>query len=803
MVNRPIHLANKAADLVGKMSLEEKASLCSGQNFWQLKSIERLGLPRVMLTDGPHGLRKQAGDADHLGLNSSVPATCFPTAVALAASWDRDLLHEVGVALGQECNAEDVAVLLGPGVNIKRHPVAGRNFEYFSEDPLVSGECAAAMINGVQSQGVGTSLKHYAVNNREADRMVVDTIVDERTLREIYLTAFEIAVKKSAPWTLMCAYNRVNGSYCSEHEKLLNEILRDEWGFEGIVVTDWGAQNDRVKGLAAGLDLEMPGSAGVNDAKIVSAVASEVLDVEILDQAARRIVQVILASTNDVVDKGSVDLNVNHELAEKAALASMVLLKNDGDVLPFKKTGRLAVIGGFAEAPRYQGAGSSMVNPYRLDTAFDAFRDYLGLEGEVLYAEGFDPKSAELNTDLIDDAVRTARAADHVIVMGGLPSRFEAEGFDRQDLDMPQQINDLIDAVVAANPNTAVVLCNGAPVEMPWINKVPCVLEAHLAGQAGANALPRLIFGEVSPSGKLAETFPIAMADCPSDSWFRDHPKRVVYREGLNVGYRFFDTHDVPVLFPFGHGLSYASFEYEDLQISAVSEQEPVAFTLAVDITNTSAIEAAEVVQIYVGKSDSKIRRPAKELRDFGKVLLAPGQTKRLTFELEERAFSFYDVKSSDWRIESGAYEIHIGASVSDIRLTGTVTVEAQDAWGEQVPVGKELAISDAELTAMGTYVPDPEPVRPFHANSTLGDIRQTWLGARIHKVALKQSEDMIGSDGAPEIVALRDHVLEGMPLRNFVSMSNGAVSMKMLEVLIHALNGEYLAAGRRFFSGS
>jgi beta-glucosidase len=803
MVNRPIHLANKAADLVGKMSLEEKASLCSGQNFWQLKSIERLGLPRVMLTDGPHGLRKQAGDADHLGLNSSVPATCFPTAVALAASWDRDLLHEVGVALGQECNAEDVAVLLGPGVNIKRHPVAGRNFEYFSEDPLVSGECAAAMINGVQSQGVGTSLKHYAVNNREADRMVVDTIVDERTLREIYLTAFEIAVKKSAPWTLMCAYNRVNGSYCSEHEKLLNEILRDEWGFEGIVVTDWGAQNDRVKGLAAGLDLEMPGSAGVNDAKIVSAVASEVLDVEILDQAARRIVQVILASTNDVVDKGSVDLNVNHELAEKAALASMVLLKNDGDVLPFKKTGRLAVIGGFAEAPRYQGAGSSMVNPYRLDTAFDAFRDYLGLEGEVLYAEGFDPKSAELNTDLIDDAVRTARAADHVIVMGGLPSRFEAEGFDRQDLDMPQQINDLIDAVVAANPNTAVVLCNGAPVEMPWINKVPCVLEAHLAGQAGANALPRLIFGEVSPSGKLAETFPIAMADCPSDPWFRDHPKRVVYREGLNVGYRFFDTHDVPVLFPFGHGLSYASFEYEDLQISAVSEQEPVAFTLAVDITNTSAIEAAEVVQIYVGKSDSKIRRPAKELRDFGKVLLAPGETKRLTFELEERAFSFYDVKSSDWRIESGAYEIHIGASVSDIRLTGTVTVEAQDAWGEQVPVGKELAISDAELTAMGTYVPDPEPVRPFHANSTLGDIRQTWLGARIHKVALKQSEDMIGSDGAPEIVALRDHVLEGMPLRNFVSMSNGAVSMKMLEVLIHALNGEYLAAGRRFFSGS
>jgi beta-glucosidase len=601
----------------------------------------------------------------------------------------------------------------------------------------------------------------------------------------------------------MCAYNRVNGSYCSEHERLLNEILRDEWGFEGIVVTDWGAQNDRVKGLAAGLDLEMPGSAGVNDAKIVSAVASEVLDVEVLDQAARRIVQIILASTNDAVGKSPVDLNANHELAERAALASMVLLKNDGDVLPFKRSGRLAAIGGFAEAPRYQGAGSSMVNPYRLDCAFDAFRDYLGLDGEVLYAEGFDPTSAELNTDLIDDAVRTARAADHVIVMGGLPSRFEAEGFDRQDLGMPQQINDLIEAVVAANPNTAVALCSGAPVDMPWIDKVPCVLEAYLPGQAGANALPRLIFGEVSPSGKLAETFPIAMTDCPSHRWFRDHPKRVVYREGFNVGYRFFDTHDVPVLFPFGHGLSYASFEYSELQISQVSEQEPVAFTVAVDITNTGAIEAAEVVQIYVGKSDSKIRRPAKELRDFGKVLLAPGETKRLKFELEERAFSFYDVKSSDWRVESGAYEIYIGASVSDIRLTGTVTVEAQDAWGEQVPVGEELAMSDAELIAMGTHVPDPEPVRPFHANSTLGDIRQTWLGSRIHKVALKQSEDMIGSDGAPEIVALRDHVLEGMPLRNFVSMSNGAVSMKMLEVLIHALNGKYLAAGRSFFLGS
>lgn len=791
----PSNYANKAADLVAQMTLQEKTSMCSGANFWQLKAVKRLGIKRVMVTDGPHGLRKQSGKADHLGLHNSVPATCFPTSVALAASWDCNLLGEVGVALGRECAKEDVAVLLGPGVNIKRHPACGRNFEYSSEDPLLAGECAAALINGVQSQNVGTSIKHFAANNQEQGRMVIDTIVDERTLREIYLTAFEIAVKKSQPWTVMCAYNRLNGEFCSENDRLLNEILRDEWGFKGFVVTDWGAQNDRVDGLAAGLDLEMPGNGGLNDVHIDAAIASGTLSPDILDRAVTRIVQVILAA-QDVQDQDhEVDLEAHHGLAQRVSEESAVLLKNEGALLPFEASGKVAVIGGFAQAPRYQGAGSSLVNPYRLDQPLGAIEAYLTDKAEVAYAQGFDPKTAAPDEALIEEAVRIAKDADKVLLLVGLPASFEGEGSDRTHLRLPDQINRLTQAVLAANPNVAVVLSNGGAIEMPWVDEAPAILDMFLAGQAGAGALPRLIFGDVSPSGKLAETFPIAMDDCASDTHFPGDPKQVVYREGLNVGYRFFSTHDVPVLFPFGHGLSYASFEYGDITLSSrsISDTDEVEVTLSV--TNTGECVAAEVVQIYVRDVESSIQRPDLELRDFVKVRLQPGESKTLTFTLSRRAFTFYDIGSADWQVEAGTFEILAAASVSDIRARASLEVQSDFVSAQGPEIANSISMSDADMAALGKPVPTPDPVRPFHINSTLGDIRGVWLGRKIYEMTMNETKKVMGDDIEDEDTGLGGDFVSGLPLRNLASMSGGKISMRSMETLILTLNGRYLKA--------
>jgi beta-glucosidase len=794
----PAIYANQAADLVGQMTLSEKASLCSGKNFWQLKSIERLGLSRIMVTDGPHGLRKQVGKADHLGLNSSVPATCFPTSSAMAASWDRNLLLKIGEALGAECAKEDVAVLLGPGVNIKRHPTCGRNFEYFSEDPLLSGESAAALINGVQSQNVGTSLKHFAANNQEQSRMVIDTIVDERTLREIYLAAFEIAVKKSQPWTVMCSYNRLDGIYCSEHNRLLNEILRDEWGFEGFVVTDWGAQNNRVEGLSAGLDLEMPGSGRINDQRIVDAVTQGQLPEETVERAAKRIVQVILAAQGVRESDHQVDHDAHHALAQRAAEESAVLLKNDNNVLPFKPTGTLAVIGGFAEEPRYQGGGSSHVNPYRLDRPIDALRTYLDGQAEVIYAQGFDPRLAPVDEDLIVEAVEVARSADQVLILAGLPSAMEAEGADREHLRLPEQINTLIEAVLQANPNAAIALSNGSPVELPWIDQAPAVLELHLAGQAGANALPRLIFGDVSPSGKLAETFPLQMSDCASDPHFPGHPKQVVYREGLNVGYRYFDTLGVPVLFPFGHGLSFSSFDYGELTLSSSSIVDDEPLTASLTITNTGTVEAAEIVQIYVRDKESTLPRPDKELRDFAKVHLKPGESQTLSFTLTRRAFAFYDVASADWQIESGTFEILAAASVADVRSSADLVVNSAFVCADVPQIENQISMTDQDMAALGSPVPEPQPIRPFHVNSTIDDLRYSWLGRRVHKVILSKIRRMSDENDDEETAAIMDSLIRGMPLRNIVAMSGGAISQKSLDALILLMNGQPLAALRR-----
>jgi beta-glucosidase len=794
----PTNYENQAADLVGQMTLEEKASMCSGRNFWQLKAIERLGLSRIMVTDGPHGLRKQAGKADHIGLNDSVPATCFPTSTAMAASWDRGLLTQIGEALGAECAKEDVAVLLGPGVNIKRHPTCGRNFEYFSEDPLLSGECAASLINGVQSQNVGTSLKHFAANNQEQGRMVIDTIVDERTLREIYLTAFEIAVKQSQPWTVMCAYNRLGGTFCSEHDRLLNDILRDEWGFEGFVVTDWGAQNNRVDGLSAGLDLEMPGSGGINDQRIVDAVTEGSLSEETVERAARRIVQLILAAQDARKDAHQVDYDAHHLLAQKAAEESAVLLKNDNNMLPFKPAGTLAVIGGFAESPRYQGGGSSHVNPYRLDRPIDALGAYLEGRADVIYAQGFDPRLAPANEALIAEAVEVARSVDQVLILAGLPSAFEAEGADREHLRMPDQINNLIEAVLQANDNVAIALSNGSPVELPWIDQAPAVLALHLAGQAGANALPGLVFGDISPSGKLAETFPLHMEDCASAPHFPGQPKQVVYREGLNVGYRYFDTHNVPVLFPFGHGLSYSNFDYSALELSASSIADKQPVTASLTVTNTGAVEAAEIIQIYVRDKESTISRPNKELRDFAKVRLRPGESQTLSFTLTHRAFAFYDIASADWQIESGTFEILAASSVADIRSSASLVINSTFDCTELPEIENTVSMTDKDMATLGSPVPIAQTVRPFHENSTIDDLRCSWLGRRVYAVILSKVGRMTDDNDDEETAAIMDNIIKAMPLRNLVAMSGGAISPNALEALIFLTNRQPLSAMRK-----
>ena len=789
----------RAAELVGRMSVDEKAALCSGKTFWHLEANERLGVPSIMLTDGPHGLRKQSTAGDHVGLNASVPATCFPTASALASSWDRDLLRQIGVALGEQCVAEDVAVLLGPGMNIKRHPLCGRNFEYFSEDPLLTGEMAAALVEGLQSEGVGASLKHFAANNQEAARIVVDAIVDERTLREIYLRGFELAVRKAQPWTVMCAYNRLNGVYCSEHEWLLNRVLRDEWGFEGLVVTDWGAANDRVLGIRAGLDLEMPASGGVNDRRLAGAVRAGMLAEEDLDRAATRNVALALAGAGLRERAAALDHDAHHALARRAAAESVVLLKNADDLLPLSPDANVAVIGAFAQTPRYQGAGSSQVTPTRIDCAFDAIRA-VASGSPPTYAAGYDPVRSARDDALIAEAVAAAEAASVAVVFAGLPGIYESEGFDREHMRLPEQHDRLIEAVCAANPNTVVVLSNGAPVEMPWVAAPGAIVEGYLGGQAGGAAVAEVLFGIVNPSGKLAETFPLRQSDVPADRWFPGSGRQVQYREGLYVGYRYFDSAGVPVLFPFGHGLSYTTFEYANLAFSSAGFEQGGRLDVTFDLTNTGDRDGSEVVQLYVHHLESSVYRPAQELRAFTRVRLAAGKTERVTLTLDDSAFSFYDTRGGRWAVEAGDVEVRIGASSRDIRLTGRQPIRSSHApvagKGRSGPqlTSSGLEVSDAVFGDMlGRPVPPPEPSRPYHVNSTITEIAETWLGRQIQRRVARQFQRMLGVTDLDETNArMFEEMAHNMPLRSLVLFSRGRLGFRAVDALLAALNGRF-----------
>ncbi len=792
-MKQPSEFAGKAQKLVAQMSIEAKASLMSGSSFWDLQPVEEFGLGKVMVSDGPHGLRKQGAKSDHMGLSAAVPATCFPTAVTLASSWDVALIREVGAAIGRECMAESVSVLLAPGVNIKRSPLCGRNFEYYSEDPYQAGEMASAFVGGVQSTGVGTSLKHFAVNNQEAQRMVVDTLVDPRSLFEIYLPAFETTVKQVQPWTLMCAYNRFNGVYCSENETLLTDILRDRWGFKGLVVTDWGAVNDRVRGVAAGLELEMPSTGGVNDRQVAAAVQEGRLQEAHLDRAASRVTELILAAQNNATAL-EVDFKAHHALARKAAAEGAVLLKNEANVLPLTPKDSVALIGAFAKTPRYQGAGSSQVNATQIDTPLALWREKLG-EENVTYAQGFDAELATEDKALIEEAVALAKQAKVAIVMAGLPPLFEAEGFDRAHLRQPAQIENLIEAVAAANPNTVVVLSNGAPIEMPWIDATPAVLEIYLAGQAGAGALVDLVYGEVNPSGKLAETFPLHLEDSPSQQNFATHPRQLVYREGLNVGYRYFTSHDVPVLFPFGHGLSYTKFTYSDAQVLSPWSPDSEQISVSVKVSNSGTLAGAEVVQIYVRDVESIPYRPDRELKAFQKITLQAGETRELEFTLARRAFAYFDIELDDFDVEPGAFDILFAASATDIRQTLRVDLPAGSQRNSS-PLAEApyVVMEDAQLSALGVHVPKADAIKPYHANSTLADIRYHWLGKRVAAAAMDMASAALGQGkDTPVAIKMREEMIMSMRLITVSNMSAGALAGKRFELLLLALNNRWL----------
>ena len=683
-----VHSNEDATASVAGLTLEEKASLTSGASFWWTKGVEHAGIPSVMLTDGPHGLRKQRGSADHLGIGDSVPATCFPPAVGLGSSWDTELAYRVGQALGVESSIEDVAVILGPGANIKRSPLCGRNFEYFSEDPIVSGVMATALVQGTQSTGVGTSLKHFAANNQEHDRMRSSSEIAPRPLREIYLRSFQRVVQDAQPYTVMCAYNRVNGVFASENPFLLTQVLRKEWGFKGLVVSDWGAVNNRVSALAAGMDLEMPSSGGVTDAQIVAAVRDGLLDEAVLDASAGRIAKLARRWQGTARVQGPLDVDAHHALAREAAARSIVLLKNDGGLLPLQGQRSVALIGAFVDQPRYQGAGSSMINPTRIDSLV---HEIVGKAGEdfVFQAPGFTLNGSGDAAALRADAVALAAKNDVAVVFLGLPAAAESEGYDRGHIDLPEVQLELLDAVLEVNPNTVVVLSNGSVVALPFADRVPAILEGWLLGQAGGGAMAEVLYGDVNPSGKLTETIPVRLEDCPAFLNFPGEQGHVHYGEGLFVGYRWYDARKIEVTFPFGHGLSYTTFGYGEAAVSANADGD---LEVRVTVTNTGDRAGREIVQAYTGLASGAVQRPVRELKAFALVALEAGESREVLLTIRRTDLAYWHVRADRWVVEAGAYTVDVAASSRDIRSSTSVDVAGDTVL---LPLDRESSLAE------------------------------------------------------------------------------------------------------------
>ena len=773
--------------LLKKLTLEEKCALLSGAETFKTRGMPEHGIPQIWLSDGPHGLRKQAGESDHLGLNPSVPATCFPTASAVANSWDAALGEEIGAALGEEAAAQEVSVVLGPGLNMKRNPLCGRSFEYFSEDPYLAGKLAAGYIRGIQSKGVAACPKHFAVNSQETRRMASDSIVDERTLREIYLTGFEIAVKEGHPRSIMSSYNLVNGTYANENKHLLMEILRGEWGFDGAVITDWGGSNDHALGVKNGSTLEMPAPGGDSVRELLAAVESGKITESDIDARLSELLPLVF-DTKAALDAAprEFDAAAHHALARRAAEESLVLLKNESSLLPLAAGSKVAVIGDFAKNPRYQGAGSSMVNSTQVDVLLDKLIDSeLNVIG---YQQGFD-RHGKPDAALQKSACELAAQADTVILCMGLDEIAESEGLDRSNLRLAQNQVDLLQAVAAVNLKIVVVLYSGSVVETPWLDNCQALLYAALGGQSGAGAVADALTGKVNPCGKLAETWPLTYADVPSAADFATRRKTVEYREGLYIGYRYFTTAEKAVRFPFGYGMSYTTFAYSDL----AADEQGVSLT----VTNTGSVAGTEIVQLYVAKKDSELFRPAKELKGFARVTLAPGEKQRITITLDDKAFRFWNVKANRWEIEGGEYELLVGASVEDIRLCEKISVHGtaavhpyEDRDLDCYYKGDVLHVSDADFEKLLGH-PIPNGKTKIDRNLTLGELNHArsplgWLVWLVLTILL----DVSYKRGKPDLNILFQY---NMPLRALAKMTNGAISMGMVDGIVMELQGFWI----------
>ncbi|WP_058306123.1 glycoside hydrolase family 3 C-terminal domain-containing protein [Gracilibacillus massiliensis] len=791
----------KYTEIIDKMTLEEKASLMSGKDFWQTENIDRLGINNMFLADGPHGIRKQAEAADHLGLNESIPATCFPTAATVANSWNTELGKEIGSFIGAEAVAQKVNVLLGPGINMKRDPLCGRNFEYFSEDPYHAGKIAASYIQGIQSHGISACVKHFAVNNQEERRMTIDTVVDERTLREIYLTAFEIAVKEGQSKTVMSSYNRLNGEYTNENIHLMQEILRDEWGFDGVVVTDWGGSNDRVAGLIAGNELEMPTTAGETDKEIVKAIYDGIISEDALNVCVDRLLD--LHFTTEKVFEGEVktsfDIEKHHQQAQKAAEESIVLLKNEDNILPLSKDTKIATIGDFAKNPRYQGAGSSIVNPTKLDNTLDIIEE-LPIT-HIGYEQGFE-RYGKRNKKMMNNACQLAENADVVLLYIGLDEATEAEGLDRSNMRLPENQVELLHELHQVNPNIVTILSCGSAIEMPWIDKVKGLVHGYLSGQAGARAIMNVVTGQVNPSGKLAETYPLTYKDTPAYQHFPGKEVSVEYREGLFIGYRYYDSAKVDVRFPFGYGLSYTEFEYSDIDVT----DNQVAFT----IKNVGDYAGAEIAQLYIHSQSDQIFRPEKELKGFTKVFLQPGEARQVTIPFDDKTFRYFNVQSNKWEIESASYDILIGTSSADIKLKDTKLIKGTDApqpyHKAELPSyyhGKVADVKQSEFeTLLGRKVPESswDRSKPLGYNDTIAQCQYAkGMVARLAFRLITFSHWFLRKIGKRETANLIMMSVYHMPFRGIARMTGGVVNMPMLDGILKMVNGHFFKGLRHF----
>lgn len=781
----------KHQDIIEKMTIEEKAAFLSGKGEWQTRDFERLGIPSIFCSDGPHGIRKQAGAGDHLGLNASLPATCFPTAATIANSWDEELGETLGETLGEEAMAEGVNVLLGPGLNIKRSPLCGRNFEYFSEDPYLAGKMAASYVRGIQSRGVYACPKHFAVNSQELRRMAMNAVIDERTLREIYLTGFEIAVKEGKAKTIMSAYNEVNGVYANENKHLLNDILRDEWGFDGIVITDWGASNDHALGVAAGSNLEMP-NPGLDSAReLIAAVESGKIKMEDLDARVDELLDAVLTLHANAKGKSDeFDKNAHHQIARRAASESAVLLKNEGNTLPLKAGTKVAVIGDFAFVPRYQGAGSSLVNPTKIETISEMISSY---DLQVVGMSRGYSRNGEEDAVTKKEALDIAAKADVVLYFFGLNEDSESEGMDRTHMRIPQNQINLLQELGQVNPNLVGVISAGSAIEMPWHHYLKAMLHCYLNGQAGAGAVLDILMGKVNPSGKISETIPRRLEDTPAYRYYPSQERTSEYRESLYVGYRYYDTAKVPVLYPFGFGLSYTSFEYSDIKVT----DDKVSFT----IKNTGNCDGAEVAQLYVGLPDAKVFRPEKELKGFAKVYLKAGESKEVSIAFDDKTFRYFNVKTNKWEVEDGNYQIMIGASSADIKLTASImkakTTDTMPYDKAELPsyyTGKIESVEASEYEKLlGRSIPDGKWSGKLGPNDAICQMYYAKSGlARFAYDRLTAMKKKADESGKPDLNIL---FIYNMPFRAMAKMTAGAVSMEMVDGIVELVNG-------RFFGG-